>query len=250
MAKDRIERALSSTLAPILAREIVSDFMKVRQDFATRTLERASPGKFVETFVQCLQHIATGAFDAKPDVDRYLDKVVENQTTLPEGLRVCAARAARTMYTLRNKRNIAHKNEVDPNVPDLALLERTASWIMTELVRSAQGVSMEEAATLVEFLQVPVSALVEEISGVHLVHADVSLRGEILILLHHHYPEFVAVADMRASMANRGSSSIAARLAEMKSEKLIFGDGKNGYRLTKPGHAAALNEIEAAMRVA
>jgi hypothetical protein len=247
VAKDRIVKALTASLGSELAKEIVADFAKVRQDFATRTLERASPGKFVETFVQCLQHIGTGAYDAKPDVDRYLDKVVENQTKLPEGLRVCAARAARTMYTMRNKRNIAHKNEIDPNVPDLALLERMASWIMTELVRGAQGVSMEEAAALIELLQAPVGALVEEINGVRLVHAHVSIRAEVLILLHHRYPEFVSVADMRASVGSKRASSIAARLAEMKSEKLIFGDAKQGYRLTQAGHAAALKEVAAAM---
>src|SRR6266568_2633647 len=120
MDEARLARSLSGLLGPKLAGELAADFVKVRQDCATRTLERASPGKFVETFVQGLQQIAAGSYDAKPDVDAYLRRA-ENETALPEGLRVCAARVARSIYTLRNKRNIAHKNAVDPNTFDLAL---------------------------------------------------------------------------------------------------------------------------------
>ena len=97
-----------------------------------KALERASPGKFVETFVQCLQHMATGTYEPKPDVEDYLLKRVENVSALPEGLRICAARIARSVYTLRNKRNIAHKNEVDPNTVDLAFAHQATAWILAD----------------------------------------------------------------------------------------------------------------------
>jgi hypothetical protein len=92
MDEVKLAQSLSSMLGPTLARELAADFVKIRRDYATRTLERASPGKFVETFVQCLQQVATGSYDAKPDVDKYLGKQVESQTALPDGLRICASR--------------------------------------------------------------------------------------------------------------------------------------------------------------
>src|SRR5262249_51559347 len=104
----------------------------MREDAATKTLGRASPGKFVETLVQLLQFKARGSYDPVPKVDDYLHKQVENEASLPEGLRFCAARIARSMYTLRNKRNIAHKNEIDPNTFDLAFVHHASSWIMAE----------------------------------------------------------------------------------------------------------------------
>jgi len=52
----------------------------------------------------------------------------------PEGLRICATRFARSVYPLRNERNIAHKNPVDPNTFDLALAHQCAAWIMAELL--------------------------------------------------------------------------------------------------------------------
>src|SRR4051794_8034966 len=115
MTRDRLETALAKLIPATLASDLVEQFLQIRRDFSTKTLERASPGKFVETFVQCLQHIARGSFDPTPKVDQYLNNQVENELNLPDGLRFCASRIARSMYTLRNKRNIAHKNEVDPN---------------------------------------------------------------------------------------------------------------------------------------
>jgi hypothetical protein len=115
---------------------------------------------------------------------------------------------------------------------------------MAEMIRCASGITMEEAGALIELVQVPVGTLVEEIDGTRLVHADVSARTEILILLHSHYPDRVAMADILKTMSGRGAASVRSRLSELRGEKWIFGDGKAGYRLTAPGYAAAVAEIK------
>ncbi|WSG72962.1 hypothetical protein U8P80_15505 [Rhizobium beringeri] len=160
------------------------------------------------------------------------------------------ASGADHLHALRNKRNIAHKNPVDPNTFDLALAHASAAWIMAELLRNATGVPMQEAGVLIARLQVPVGTLVEEIDGLRLVHADTSIRGEILILLHSHYPERVAVADILKTMSARNDGSVKNRLSELRTEKLLHGDGKTGYRLTQVGHAAAVTEIADLLKAA
>ena len=242
MDEARLTAALTGFLGSTLASDLVADLIKIRRDCATRTLERAAPGKFVETFVQCLQYIHTGTYDPKPNVDDYLDKKVEN-TSLPDGLRICAARVARSMYTFRNKRNIAHKNDVDTNTHDLAFTHQAAAWITAELLRNATGVSMQEAGALIELVQTPVGTLVEEIDGTKLVHADVTVREEILILLHSHYPDAVPVADVLRSLSRRSDNTVRKRLRELHAAKLAHGDAKLGYRLTQPGYAAAIEVI-------
>jgi hypothetical protein len=198
----------------------------------------------VETFVQCLQYIATGAHDSKPDVDLYLSRHAENAAVLPEGLRVCAARIARSLYTLRNKRNIAHKGDVDPNTYDLAFLHQGAAWIIAELLRTISGKSMKEAGEMVELVQAPVGTLVEEIDGTRLVFADVSIPTELLILLHSHYPQYVLITDIRKSLKARSSGAVQNCLSKMAAQKLVFGDGKKGYRLTQKGYQEAVGCME------
>lgn len=244
MDETRLAAALAGLVGPTLAADLAGDLVKIRRDCATRTLERAGPGKFVETFVQCLQHIDTGAYDAKPSVDDYLGKKVEN-TSMPEGLRICAARVARSMYAFRNKRNIAHKNEVDVNTHDLAFVHQGAAWITAELLRHATNVSMQEAGALIELVQAPVGTLVEEIGGTRLVHADVPVKAELLILLHSHYPDAVPVDTVLRSLGRRSASTVRNRLRDLHAEKLAHGDARSGYRLTQAGHTAAVAEISA-----
>lgn len=169
---------------------------------------------------------------------------VENETKLPEGLRICAARVARSIYTLRNKRNIAHKNPIDPNTIDLALAHNSAAWIVAELLRNASGVTMQEAGRLIDLIRAPVGTLVEEIDGTRLVHAKVPIGSEVLILLHSHYPDRVSTADILTTLRPRTPGAVRKKLRELCDEKKIHGDAKLGYRLTQPGYSAVSDIID------
>ncbi len=243
MDANRLAQALSGLVGPKLARELVDDFVKIRQDFATKTLERASSGKFVETVVQCLQRIATGSYDQQPAVDDYLKNKAEQDVRLPDGLRICAARIARAMYTLRNKRNVAHKGQLDPNTIDLAFAHHASIWIMAELLRNAMSIKMQEAGELIAFVHVPVGSLVEDLDGVRLVLADVPVRTELLILLHSKYPSQVSVSEALNSLSRNAARTVRNRLRDLHNKKLAQGSAKDGYRLTQTGFTAAVAEI-------
>jgi len=243
MDKARLVQALAPLVTVELAIELVDQFLQVRQDFSTKTLGRAAPGKFVETYVQCLQQIASGTHDAKPEVDKYLK--AEGDPNLPESLRVCSCRIARSIYTLRNKRNIAHLNEVDPNTFDLAYIHQGAAWIMAELLRTASGLTMQEAGALVALVQAPVDTIVEEIGDTRLVLPDVSVRAELLLLLRSHHPERLPVAAAIKSLSRRNAGTVRNRLRDLHDEKLAHGSATEGYVLTRAGLDAALAEIAA-----
>ena len=243
MDEQRLVRSLTGLLDPALAHDLVSHYIKIRQDCVTRTFERASPGKFVETLVQSLQSISRGSYDAKPDVDAFLNSRIENEETLPDGIRFCVGRVARAMYTLRNKRNIAHNGEVDPNSMDIIFLHQAATWIMAEMIRCSSGVTMEEAGGIIRMIQVPLGTLVEEIDGIRLVHAQVSVRSEILILMHSYYPDHVELQHILNSLISRDSAYVRRCLNELKANKIIVGENTTGYKLTTAGHSAAVAEI-------
>lgn len=244
MDRKRLVTALSVMLPPKLVAELVEDFMIVRQDFSTKTLGRSSPGKFVETVVQSFQHIARGSYDTKPDVEDYLFRRVENEGKLPDDLRICAARVARAIYTLRNRRNIVHKGMVDPNSYDLAFLHHAASWILAEFLRQASGVTMEEAGSLIAQILAPIDEVVEDIDGVRLVHAAVSLEDEVTLLLRSHYPDYVPLVAIKTSLVSRNAGTLGNKLRYLVSKKAIFGNPKSGYRLTQAGfkRAAAITQ--------
>ena len=63
MDENRLSAALTPLMGMALAADLVRQFVTIRRDLSTRTLERATPGKFVEILVQAMQQMATGAFD-------------------------------------------------------------------------------------------------------------------------------------------------------------------------------------------
>jgi len=238
--RKRLTLALSTMLPAQLAAELVEDFMIVRQDFSNKTLGRSSPGKFVETIVQCLQHLARGSHDLKPDVEKYLHCHVENESMLPGDLRVCAARICRSIYTLRSRRNIVHKGMVDPNIYDLAYIHHAASWVLAEFLRQAKGIKMAEAGSLIAQLHAPIDEIVEDIDGVRLVHADVSLDEEVILLLRSHYPDYVSLAAIKTSLVGRNQGTLGNKLRALVDRKAIFGNPKMGYRLTQAGFKSSV----------
>jgi hypothetical protein len=244
--KAKLVAALCKSVPQQLATDLVDDFLQLRQDVATATLGRSSGGKIVETVVQILQHLETGKYDQKPDIDKHL-REVETHTSLDEGLRICAARLARSMYSIRSKRNILHKGSVDPNAYDQRLVLHGAEWLIAELLRLTQGLTMQEAGELIEMVHAPVGALVEHFRSRRLVLPKLNIEGELLVLLHSHYPAYVPVADIMSSLNRRNKGSVTNTLRDLWSRKLVEGSKKEGYRLTQLGFSSALGIIREAL---
>lgn len=243
MDSKALETLLASRLTTDLAKDLVSEFVQLRHDVATRTLGRSSPGKFAESVVQALQHLERGSFDKQPSVDDYLKNIESRSTSLPDGLRICAARITRAMYTLRNKRNILHKGDVDPNEYDLRFLVAAVQWVMTEFVREFSGATMQQAGQLIAQIQIPVGALIEDFGSKRIVHGQLTAKEEILVLLHSHHPQEVTVTTIVANLDRRNANAVKKAIRDLWQTKHLEGSLSTGYRLTSVGVQAALEVI-------
>ncbi|HUT75710.1 MAG TPA: hypothetical protein VM221_12855 [Armatimonadota bacterium] len=218
--------------------------MQIRQDAATGTLERSAPGKFVETLVQIMQYLEKRQYDPKPKVDEYLRNAEASIGGLDDGLRICASRVGRAMYSLRNHRSIAHKGNVDANVYDLAFLLHAAQWILTELIRIAAAVGIAEAGRLVVEAQAPVGVLVESFGDRKLVLKDLAAKAEILVLLHSCYPSPETMESILKSADRHSARSVKDGLRRLWLDRLVDKSREGGYRLTQRGLDEALDVIK------
>ena len=236
MDQNALQSALARALPKQLADDLVAQFMEIRKDVATGTLGRGSPGKFVETVVQSLQAIENaGSYDSRPKMDEYLKNLEARPSKLPDGLRICAARLGRAMYSLRSKRNIVHKAEIDPAAYDLRLLYAGAQWTVAELLALANGIDGEEAARLVGEVQLPVGELVEAIDGRKIVHADLTVREEVLVVLTSSHPLPISTSELMKSLDRRSASSVRNAVSALWKEKLIHRGVDRSVVLTEPG---------------
>lgn len=241
-----LRSALATAVPPELADKLVKQFLEIRRDVATRTLGRGSPGKFVETLVQVLQALeGAGQYEKQPKVDSYLRAIESRPSSLPDGLRICASRLARAMYSLRSKRNIVHNAEVEPALYDLRLLYAGAQWILAELLALASGVRGDEASRLIAQVQLPVGELVESIDGRKIVHADMTVVDEALVLLMTAHPEPITVAELTTSMDRRNPGSVRATLSTLWKKKLVHRRPDKTLVLTESGLRAAVLAAQA-----
>jgi hypothetical protein len=243
--KDALIKALAQKLPQKLSEDVVNEFVQIRQDVATDTLGRSSGGKFVETIVQILQFLDTGQYDdTPPKPDNYLNTLESKAPSLDDGLRICAARIARSMYTLRNKRNMQHKGSVDPNSYDLRFVHHGAQWLLAELLRQVSGLTMQEAGQLINMANAPVGELVEDTGFRRLVlHDTNSPAEEVLVLLHSHYGTVTSLKTVQDSLNRRTDKEVRNALASLWKRKLVDGAAKHGYVLTTTGFNKAVEVI-------
>jgi hypothetical protein len=245
--KAALVNLLISRIPKNLAEDILTEFLQIRQDVATATLGRASPGKFVETLVQILQHLESGHYDQQPNVDAYLRGLESKAVPMEDGLRVCAARVGRAMYTFRNKRNILHKGAVDPNAYDLQFLYGASQWILAELVRQTTGQDMAEAGALVAQIQAPIGAIVEDFADKAVVLHKLATPDEVLVLLRHKYPETLSRDEITYSLDRRNADTVRKALVDLWKDKSIEQLADKRYKLTKKGLAEAIRIVQSVL---
>jgi len=152
MTASELIEELKKYLPVELAADIVNQFMSIRLDVTTETLERAAPGKFVETVVQILQYLASGTYSKSfraSEIDDFLKNTEARPINLLPDLKIVLTRVARGMYSLRSKRGITHKSAVDPNIYDLRYLYSAAQWVLCEITRYVLSADMDTAGRLV-----------------------------------------------------------------------------------------------------
>ena len=244
MTPDDLKGELAKVLPYSLAADLVSDFIIIRRDTVTATVGRAAPGKFVETVVQILQYLENGTWDTSPKVDVYLKSLEASGGSLHDDLRLTLQRIARGMYTIRHKRNIAHKGEVDANIYDLRYLFACTQWIMSELVRYLVKADMSVAGRLIELVQLPMDTLVEDFGDRRLVLSDGTAKDELFLILRSYYPDWVASSQIHKDMGRRPSSTVSNAIRAAYDDRLIEGDAKRGHKLTQRGYVETMQLIE------
>lgn len=244
MTPDDLADELAKTLPGSLSSDLVSYYVSIRRDTATRTVGMATPGKFVETVVQMLQYLEKCTWDISPKVDSYLKGLENGASSLPDDLRLTLQRVVRGMYTMRNKRNIAHKGKIDANIYDLRYLFHCTQWVMSEIIRHVSNTDMAAAGRFVDFVQLPIDTLVEDFGDRRLVLSDGTAKDELLLVLRSYYPDWVASSQIHRDMDRRPSSTVSNAMRAAYDERLTEGDAKRGHKLTQRGYVEAMQLME------
>lgn len=121
-----------------------------------------------------------------PSFDQEVRRLASLPTKFAKTLRVHIPRALLAMYDVRNSRGVGHAGgDVDPNLADATLVAVVADWVIAELVRIYNGVSLNEAQALVDGLvqrRVPIVEMFGDFPKV--LRAELSNPKKALVILY------------------------------------------------------------------
>jgi hypothetical protein len=93
-------------------------------------------GRFVEHALRLIEAKRSGSLSPEIKSVAATIRGLENDTTLPEPLRLLIPRVLSGMIcNLRSKRDVVHVKEIDPTGIDVAMTVSAASWVIAELLR-------------------------------------------------------------------------------------------------------------------
>lgn len=164
---------------------------------------------------------------------------VENDATLPEGIRFHVRRCAELLMDIRNKRDVAHLGAVvDVDEMDAQLVLRLANWSLAEIVRQEGQLDAAEAQALIDRLSATHVPLIEEIDGDLVIVADNLLPAtKALVILYHSYPDPVSLGDLQQAVRYTSHASNFRRLLTNRQEKGLVHLKDDKAYLTRKGAA-------------
>ncbi len=195
-------------------------------------------GRFVEQTFRFIEHIRTGTTPAEIKQIAATIRAIENDTTLPEPLRILIPRAAYGMiYDLRSKRNAVHVKETDPTAIDVALTVAAAGWITAELLRLYHRSDEKAVTDAMLALTRGSIPMVESINGEVFVGKAVPAKFEMLLLLAHAKPKGTS-RTVLGNAAKCSQPSVSTALKALGSDRLVHLGADQCYYITSNGEQA------------
>lgn len=150
-------------------------------------------------------------------------------------LTLAIPRVAESVYTIRNKKNVAHVKTVDPDFLDSSYCVSACDWMLSELVLLFSKTDPESASELINSILVKRVPTIEkfEDESIVILRKDLSVAQEIMLTLYHYYPKRLKNTDINKSV--RSSLPYINRLlANLEAQRRIH-QTEVGYKLTKLG---------------
>jgi hypothetical protein len=147
---------LLPSLPPILRQELFSEFQELNCNFIEGRWRASglNAGRFCEIVYCVLAGLSEGSFPpsaTKPP--NFSDACIrlESSPSLPKSFRTIMLPVLRSVYQVRNSRDIGHVgSDVDPSFMDGSLVVANAKWMMAEIIRHSHQLPSAIAQSVVD----------------------------------------------------------------------------------------------------
>ena len=235
--RDVIIENLSSHIETSIVHNLIATYEELLSKHRSGDLEGAltKAGRFVEYTLIAIEYLRTSTVLTEIKSIQKTVHQLENQTALPESLRLLIPRVVYGMiYNLRSKRDVVHVKEIDPTQIDVSLAVAAASWVVAELIRLYHVSDEKDIASAMVVLSRTVIPMIEKVGGDVFVAKNVPATIEMLLLLVHARPLGVTRRDL-AKGAKCSQTSVTTALQSLLKARHVHLAANNCYFITSEG---------------
>jgi DNA-binding PadR family transcriptional regulator len=224
-----------------IAKRLIEEYRDVKKAHFFNKYEEVIKyaGKFSETILALIENKVSGKsinLD-KVEFDELYKKIVKypKSSAKEEVLTLAIPRVARSVYTLRSKKDVVHVKTVDPDFIDSVYCLTACDWMLSEIALLFLKVDEREVYELINSVLKKKIPLVEEFEDgtIVILKKDLSRSDEILLTLYYHYPRRLPNSDLD-KILKLPSKSIYVYLQRLEDERLIHRT-EEGSKLTQLG---------------
>lgn len=175
----------------ILADELEKTYLRLLTQYKCRNWQYFGNevGQFNELIYRVVESQASGKFTPlsdkiKPLNEGILQRWENSQLCSDESFRIIIPRVLYSMFCLRNKRGMVHKNEISPNEMDSNILLANVKWILCELIRKSENLDFEEAYQQILDINTKEVDLLWNVNGRTKILGNINAKDKVLLLLY------------------------------------------------------------------
>lgn len=240
---------IHSDLSSAIDSGIVGDLLISYDDLVTRYRKGdidgclSASGKFVENSLRAIEFVRTAK--VLPEIkNASRTKIkIENDTSLPEALRILVPRISLAMiYDIRSKTGAVHVKEFDPRQIDASLAVHAASWVLAEFLRLYHVSDDAEVNSAMASLMRTYIPFIETFAGEDVVTRQVKCELELLLLLANAGSD--GMDRKQIGIASKYKpSTITNTLVKLSDDRYIHQAANRRYFITGPGEKRTSNLI-------
>ena len=239
---DLVQQITKEGIDKTIVERLIEEYKEINKQNLVGDVEKAvlHSGKFSELALALVKSCFT---NTPIDLNKiYFGSLLKEISTYSRAnpqediLALAIPKVAESIYTIRNKKDVAHVKTLDPDVFDISYCVSACSWILAQLISIFYTKDINEANRIIISVSEKKIPLIEEFEDktILVLRKDMPLTHEILTVLYHYYPARLSDVQLSGILRYYNLSYLRGRLTRLASERLVHMIGRNS-KLTKLG---------------
>ena len=241
MNEEQINKELAKRIDNELVVELFKEFKNLKTAYSNKDKVNVGlyGGRFSEICVACILNLYTqNKIDInKIQFDSFINTLINHPKKTPEDdiLTLNIPYVLRSIYTLRNKKRIAHIKSFDPNYFDINYIHDAGVWVLSQLILTLIRVDEKKLFETINSMMEKKLPILQEFEdkSIMILDTKINFKDEILLALYRS-PERIGNDDLKQVLNPKYTSKITTYLRLLYNQKLVHLN-KQGSMITNLG---------------